>query len=75
MHMQTLRRRAFALVAGVAIVAFSGWVSADPPSRVARLGYMSGEVSFSPAGENDWVQATLNRPMSSNDRLLSLIHI
>ena len=51
MHMQTLRLRALAFVAGVAVLAFSGWASADPPSRVGRLGYMSGEVSFSPAGE------------------------
>ena len=28
----------------------------DPPSRVARLGYMEGSVSFQPAGETDWVE-------------------
>ena len=27
----------------------------DPPSRVARLNYMEGSVSFQPGGENDWV--------------------
>jgi hypothetical protein len=27
----------------------------DPPSRVARLGYMEGSVSFQPAGESEWV--------------------
>ena len=43
--------------------------SADPPSRVARLGYASGAVSFSPAGESDWVQASINRPLTSGDRL------
>src|SRR5450759_2688965 len=69
MQIQLLRLRAFAFVAGVAILAFSGWVSADPPSRVARLGYMTGPVSFSPAGENDWVQATINRPLTTGDRL------
>jgi hypothetical protein len=26
-------------------------------------------VSFSPAGEDDWVQATLNRPLTTGDRL------
>ena len=26
-------------------------------------------MSFSPAGENDWVQATLNRPLVTGDRL------
>jgi hypothetical protein len=69
MHMQPLRLRAFAFVAGVAVLAFSGWASADPPSRVARLGYLTGAVSFSPAGENDWVEATINRPLSTGDRL------
>lgn len=42
---------------------------ADPPGRVARLAYTRGEVSFSPAGENDWVIATLNRPLIRGDRL------
>ena len=39
----------------------------DPPSRVARLGYMQGSVSFQPAGEPDWVQAVPNRPMTTGD--------
>ena len=69
MQMQSLRLRALAFVAGVAVLAFSGWARADPPSRVARLGYMTGAVSFSPAGENDWVQATINRPLTTGDRL------
>jgi hypothetical protein len=69
MQMQPLRLRAFVFVAGVAVLAFSGSASADPPSRVARLGYMAGAVSFSPAGENDWVQATINRPLTTGDRL------
>jgi hypothetical protein len=41
----------------------------DPPSRVARLGYMEGSVSFQPAGENDWVGAVDNRPMTTGDKL------
>ena len=41
----------------------------DPPSRVARLGYMQGSVSFQPAGETDWVGAVPNRPMSTGDQL------
>jgi uncharacterized protein DUF6600 len=69
MQIQHLRFRAFAFIAGVAVLIFAGAVSADPPSRVARLGYMTGAVSFSPAGENDWVQATINRPLTTGDRL------
>src|SRR5580704_13157752 len=41
----------------------------DPPSRVARIGYLEGSVSFQPAGEADWVQAVPNRPMTTGDRL------
>ena len=41
----------------------------DPPSRVARLGYMQGSVSFQPAGESEWVEAFRNRPMTTGDRL------
>jgi hypothetical protein len=41
----------------------------DPPTRVARIGYMEGSVSFLPAGETDWVGAGLNRPMTTGDQL------
>jgi len=69
MQMQTLGFRVISFMAGVALLAFSGGASADPPSRIARLGYMSGAVSFSPAGENDWDQARINRPLTTGDRL------
>ncbi|ABE46215.1 DUF6600 domain-containing protein [Polaromonas sp. JS666] len=54
---------------GLCAFALSGWAYADPPSRVARLAYVSGAVSFSPGGENDWVRATVNRPLITGDRL------
>ena len=41
----------------------------DPPTRVARLGYLEGSVSFQPAGESDWVGAVPNRPMTTGDQL------
>ncbi len=41
----------------------------DPPTRVARLNYMEGSVSFQPGGENDWVTAMLNRPLVTGDNL------
>ncbi len=47
----------------------AGQTQVDPPARVARLGYLSGNVSFTPAGENDWVQAQLNRPVVTGDKL------
>jgi hypothetical protein len=41
----------------------------DPPSRVARLSSANGEVSFSPAGTDDWVTAETNRPLTTGDKL------
>jgi hypothetical protein len=41
----------------------------DPSSRVARLNYLRGSVSFQPAGEPDWVSAIVNRPITTGDRL------
>ncbi|MGD0402632.1 MAG: DUF6600 domain-containing protein [Candidatus Acidiferrales bacterium] len=42
---------------------------ADPPGRVARLNYAQGAVSFEASGENDWVDANLNRPLTTGDNL------
>ena len=56
-------------VLGIVGLVLAGVAQADPPSRVARVGYVNGMVSFSPAGENDWVEATLNRPLITGDRL------
>jgi hypothetical protein len=41
----------------------------DPPSRAARLSYINGTVSFQPGSVDDWTPATLNRPMTTGDRL------
>jgi Family of unknown function (DUF6600)/FecR protein len=41
----------------------------DPPTRVARLNYSSGSVSFQPSGEGDWVTAVPNRPLTTGDNL------
>src|SRR5664279_5156589 len=47
----------------------AGTPSNDPPARVARIQYISGEVSLQPGGVNDWVAANLNRPLTSSDRV------
>jgi len=41
----------------------------DPPGRVARLSVTEGQVSFSPAGTDDWVSAVTNRPITTGDKL------
>ena len=47
----------------------AGTPSNDPPARVARIQYISGEVSMQPGGVNDWVAANLNRPLTTSDRV------
>jgi hypothetical protein len=41
----------------------------DPPTRVARLNYIQGSVSFQPGGEDEWIAADPNRPLTTGDNL------
>ena len=41
----------------------------DPPSRVARLSYQSGTVSFRPGTVEEWTAASLNYPLTTGDHL------
>ena len=41
----------------------------DPPGRVGRLGYINGPVAFQPAGVTEWVDADLNRPLTTGDQV------
>ncbi|HEY6127628.1 MAG TPA: DUF6600 domain-containing protein [Candidatus Acidoferrum sp.] len=43
----------------------------DPPTRVARLSYADGSVSFQPGGQGDWGNVTRNRPVSVGDKIWS----
>jgi hypothetical protein len=68
-----MRTRLLILIAMRALVHAQGPPGAqdadDPPGRAARLSYLSGTVSFQPGGVEDWVPATLNRPITTGDRL------
>jgi len=44
-------------------------VPADPPGRVARMQYARGEVFLQPGGVDDWVDVSLNRPLTTGDRI------
>src|SRR5579872_1637075 len=48
---------------------YNGQQQQDPPGRVARVQYMSGQVSMQPGGVNDWIAASMNRPLTSADRV------
>src|SRR5580658_6709252 len=41
----------------------------DPSSRVARIAYLVGPVSFEPASVDQWADASLNYPMTTGDNL------
>jgi len=42
---------------------------ADPPSRVARISSLDGNVSLQPSGTEDWAAAAMNRPVTVGDKL------
>lgn len=41
----------------------------NPPAMAARISALSGNVSFEPAGQNQWSQATLNYTVTTGDRI------
>jgi hypothetical protein len=43
--------------------------SVDPPSRVARLNFIDGAVSFQPASLDTWTAASLNYPLTTGDHI------
>ena len=57
------------LVFGLARAQDSEPYEADPPDRAARLSFIQGDVVVQPAGEEDWSEALLNRPLTSGDKL------
>ena len=57
------------IVLGLLVVVRPAFAFDDPPTRVARLNYVEGPVSFQPGGETDWGWASLNRPMTGGDSL------
>src|SRR5215470_16580250 len=58
-----------ALFSLVILFSLSSPLLADPPVRVGRLSYLSGSVSFRPAGIDDWDSAGINLPLTTGDHL------
>ena len=72
MKMKTLRRSLMLLLPFFVATLFASTVYADqgdPPGRVARLSFAQGKVSFQPSGETNWSEASVNRPVTTGDRL------
>ncbi len=59
------------LFIALAFAAFPGLAAAqdDPPDRVARLNFIQGSVSYQVSGDQNWVQADPNRPLTTGDNL------
>src|SRR5260370_23541115 len=41
----------------------------DPPTRVGRVSYLSGAVSFRQGSADDWTTARINYPLTGGDHL------
>jgi hypothetical protein len=62
----------FRLLIGLAVLSVCGLAvgqDVDPPSRVARIQFESGQVSIQPGGVDDWIPVSINRPLTTADRI------
>jgi hypothetical protein len=57
------------LLSAASLIALTSTASADPPSRVARISFIGGMVSYRPATEDEWAVASLNIPLTIDDHL------
>jgi hypothetical protein len=65
-----MMRKSGLLAVLLAITAVSALADGDdPPSRVARLNFQNGTVSFRPGSIEEWTAATLNYPLTTGDHL------
>ena len=62
-------RGAVALLAGLLAVAGTAQAQSDPPSRVGRLAFADGSVSFHDQDEAGWSKAVVNTPLTSGDAI------
>jgi hypothetical protein len=66
-HRATLAALVLLSIVGVSVALADD--ESDPPGRVARLSYADGSVSLQPAGVEDWADATVNRPLTTGDKI------
>src|SRR5579862_5344448 len=68
-EMKNLLMRVSFFAAVLVVSGIAAAQDADPPSRVARIAYISGPVSFEPASVDQWTAASLNYPMNTGVNL------
>ena len=65
-----MRARLFVFVfalSGLAATAYAA--GGDPPARIARINYSEGAVGYAPAGDDEFVDADIDRPLVAGDKL------
>jgi hypothetical protein len=68
--MKTIRGSKIIIITALVLcAALFAMADDDPPGRVARLQYVNGAISVQPGGVNDWVEASVNRPLTTADRV------
>jgi hypothetical protein len=55
----------------LSVVSVQSRAQDDPPMQAGRLSYISGSVSFQPAGLDDWGQAQTNLSLGPGDRIFT----
>ncbi len=63
------QRAGYAVALACVLGVFAASALADPPDRVARVSFLRGNVSFQAAGDDQWAQAALNRPLGTGDKV------
>ena len=73
--------RSWQIVAAILLLMCTGFAYAqsndsqsdagDPPARVARISFASGDLGLMPAGSTNWSAADINRPLTNGDKLSS----
>ncbi|HZS48774.1 MAG TPA: DUF6600 domain-containing protein [Blastocatellia bacterium] len=69
MMIKTPAFRKYLLLTSLMLFGLATVALADPPARVGRLNYISGEVSFRPADLDDWAAASINYPLTTGDHI------
>jgi hypothetical protein len=63
------RRLLFLLLSTTCLIATSAFAGDDAYTRIARLSYLTGNVSFQHRSDADWSAASINMPMEPGDRI------
>ena len=64
-----MKRRWFPLLLAFLLSSIPGLAGSDYDSRIARLSYLEGHVSFQHAKDVDWSAASINTPLQPADRI------